>query len=90
MVRSPFAWIPMWKSYAWDSSTASMISSGVMVRMPWSSVPSYGVLMYIVRPEAEPSAPYLTAPIRSHSLPKPRWIPAVLRAAYRSEAAEAK
>ena len=46
--------------------------------------------MYMVRPEAEPSAPYFTAPMRSHSLPKPRWIPAVLRALNRSEAPEAK
>ena len=90
MVRSPFAWIPMWKSCAWESSTASMISSGVMVRMPWSSVPSYGVLMYMVRPDADPSAPYLIAPIRSHSLPKPRWILAFFSPRWRSESAEAK
>ena len=48
-----------------------------MVRMPKSpGLSTYGVLMRMVRSEAEPSATNFTGPMRTNSLPSPVTTPA--------------
>ena len=51
-------------------------------------VPTYGVLIRIVRSDAEPSATNFTPPTRIHSSPKPVWMLAAFSAAVRLRRAD--